>query len=123
MCCAIPTPPTSPRRLRARKLERVMSGLDPGIWFQLARDCRVKPGNDDVSLTPQHRSDGRRPLRRLEAVVPEQRQRNPLHPESDAGTVRRLAISGPDPPEHAEIVLRVIEAQARGRLLGAGDRD
>jgi hypothetical protein len=24
-----------------------MPGLDPGIWFQWARDCRVKPGNDD----------------------------------------------------------------------------
>src|SRR5258708_6336315 len=27
-----------------------MPGLDPGIWFQLVRDCRVAPGNDGTSI-------------------------------------------------------------------------
>jgi hypothetical protein len=25
----------------------VMHGLDPCIWLRAARDCRVKPGNDE----------------------------------------------------------------------------
>src|SRR5437762_2728988 len=58
----------------------------------------------------------------VEAVVPEECQRDPLHAETDAGAVRGLAVCVDQVPGPAEMILVVVEAEAGGGLR-AGDRD
>src|SRR3954469_22993399 len=60
-----------------------------------------------------------RPFSDREAVMLEQRERDALHPEADAGCVGRRAVRRLDLPGLAEQVAVVVEADAgRWMLLG-----
>jgi hypothetical protein len=54
-------------------------------------------------------------------VVFEEGEREPLETETDAGGMRNIAGLRVDPPGYPEVILVVVEAQARGRLLDAFD--
>ncbi len=64
-----------------------------------------------------------RPAAGIESMVAEQRQRDALEAEADAGGVTPLAVVLLDAPELAEVILVIVEAQARRRLVDAVDRN
>src|SRR5580658_5090373 len=74
---------------------------------------------------PEPLADRRRPLRGDEAVRLEERHRDPLHPEAEAGRVRDAAVHRADAEALAEVVLMVVERADRGgwRLREDGDDD
>ena len=59
----------------------------------------------------------------VEAVMAEQREREPFEAEADAARVRDVARRGADVPQQPEMVHVVVEAQARGLAIVVLDRD
>src|SRR5262245_48710240 len=64
-----------------------------------------------------------RPLAEIDPVRREQRQRQPVDAEGDAGGMGDLARPGPGAPGRTEVIAVVVEAHARGRLLRGAYRD
>src|SRR5580704_16588267 len=69
------------------------------------------------SSNRQRLTNPRRPLRQLDAVGCEQRQRQTVDSEGDAGGMRDQAGFVAQVPRRAEMVAVIVEAHARGRLF------
>src|SRR6218665_3747237 len=76
-----------------------------------------------MASAPQDLADRFRPQLRVEAVGGEQRQRDTLQPEADAGGVGGRAVFEVQAPFRAEGVLMIVEAHAGGLLHLGGDGD
>src|SRR5579864_302110 len=94
------------------------SGSSSACGFQVAASRpRMSAASESENIT--HRSG---PALDRKAVMLEQRQRDALDAEADAGRVGRLARRRLDLPGAAEQVAVIIEADARRRVLFVVDR-
>src|SRR5207302_3813341 len=80
---------------------------------------REQPGRDGCSRQAQLSADLLWPVRRVESVSAEQRERDALKTEPEAGRVRARAVLELDPVCGGEVLLVVVEG-GEGRRLGAG---
>src|SRR5881394_5108 len=65
----------------------------------------------------------RRPLLEIETVRREQREHQPIQAERDARRVSRIAVVAAQAPRRTEVILVIVEAHARRRLLVGVHRD
>src|SRR6516225_8398391 len=123
---AVARPASPPPTIAILQLDAIRPSASANQRFWHLGDVLPSPLNRrqvQSALDCQGLAHRDRPKRQIDPVGGEQRERQAVDAKGDAGGMGHRAALGAQAPGRAEMVAVIVEADARGQLLGGADRD